>query len=149
MVEVLTEITKLKKREVGKKLQQSRKSEDQINDEFLVDTEALGANQAPIRNERTTPVEDGGQENGSDNGNGQGKGKGLEDQEKRELTQTERDVILAHVIKNWRFNLTSPEAKELTINGSVVVLHVECWHLRSMALITGALEEPCHSRNNP
>lgn len=42
------EITKLKKREVGKKLQQSRKSEDQINDEFLVDTEALGANQAPI-----------------------------------------------------------------------------------------------------
>ena len=100
--------------------QNSQKQENELknDDASPVDDEAPGAKQAPVKKEE--PALDLGNE--QKKGDGDGLGTGLDDQDKRELTQTERDIVLAQIIKYWRFNLTSPEAKELTLNGSVVVL---------------------------
>jgi hypothetical protein len=106
------------KSKAEKKSTQNRKTEDQIDNDYPVDAETLVVKKSSFKKEGSDFDKDNVQENGK----GKGQGSDLGDQEKSELTQTERDVILAQIIKHWRFNLTSPEAKELTINGSVVVL---------------------------
>jgi hypothetical protein len=45
-----------------------------------------------------------------------------DDQKKAELTQTERDFILAQIIKYWRFNYETLSETDLTLNGNVTVL---------------------------
>ena len=57
-----------------------------------------------------------------DDGLGEGTGLGTVDSEQVELTQNERDIILAQIIKYWRFNFASEAADDLTLNGTVFVL---------------------------
>ena len=108
--------SQVNKSKAEKKSTQNQKAEDQIDNDYPVDAETLVVKISSFKKEGSVSDKDNVQVNGK------GKVADLDDQEKGELTQTERDVILAQIIKYWRFDLTSPEAKELTINGSIVVL---------------------------
>ena len=57
---------------------------------------------------------------------GRGKGaagaKNALNEDKEPLTQSERDFLLAQILKYWRFNYSSPEGSNLTLTGHVVVM---------------------------
>lgn len=96
--------------------------EDPLGDVMFLFEGTASTNTPTIDQSAQSETDDAiGQGTGQGEGVGAGTGPGSGTGEQVELTQSERDIILAQIIKYWRFNFASEAADDLTLNGTVVV----------------------------